>query len=111
MPGLFRCTCGDYARVLHFTFAREAMGALGTRHSLRPLIFWANGLAKPRAPRAAGSRRYVLNFEPRHCEERSDANRHCERSEAIHSQSDGDNGLLRRFAPRNDVAQDWLFEN
>ena len=24
------------------------------------------------------------------------------RSEAIHSQSDGDNGLLRRFAPRND---------
>ncbi len=28
--------------------------------------------------------------------------RHCERSEAIHSQGNGDNGLLRRFAPRND---------
>ena len=28
--------------------------------------------------------------------------RHCERSEAIHSQRDGAHGLLRRFAPRND---------
>src|SRR5260370_22174111 len=37
MPGLFRCTCGDYARV-PFHIAREAMGALGTRDSLRPLI-------------------------------------------------------------------------
>ena len=33
------------------------------------------------------------------------ANRHCERSEAIHSQSNGDNGLLRRVAPRNDGPQ------
>jgi hypothetical protein len=31
--------------------------------------------------------------------------RHCERSEAIQSQSSGDNGLLRRFAPRNDGFQ------
>src|SRR6266850_8326117 len=38
MPGDFRCTCGDYARVLHLNFAREATGALGTRHSLRPLF-------------------------------------------------------------------------
>src|SRR6266446_454442 len=37
MPGDFRCDRGDYARVL-FSFAREAAGALGTRHSLRPLI-------------------------------------------------------------------------
>jgi hypothetical protein len=28
--------------------------------------------------------------------------RHCERSEAIHSQGNGHNGLLRRCAPRND---------
>jgi hypothetical protein len=28
--------------------------------------------------------------------------RHCERSEAIHSQANGYNGLLRRCAPRND---------
>src|SRR6266581_8424082 len=38
MPGLLRCTCGDYARVLTSHFAREAVGALGTRHSLRPLF-------------------------------------------------------------------------
>jgi hypothetical protein len=34
MPG----DSGDYARVL-FSFAREAAGAAGARHSLRPLIF------------------------------------------------------------------------
>jgi hypothetical protein len=38
MPGDFRCDRGDYAHVL-FSFAREAAGALGARHSLRPLIF------------------------------------------------------------------------
>ena len=32
-----RCDRGDYARVL-FYFAREAAGASGARHSLRPLI-------------------------------------------------------------------------
>ena len=31
-------------------------------------------------------------------------NRHCERSEAIHGATRGTNGLLRRFAPRNDGA-------
>ena len=35
MPGNFRWTRGDYARVL-FYFAREAAGALGARHSPRP---------------------------------------------------------------------------
>src|SRR5213592_4469900 len=38
MPGDFRCDRGDYARVLHLPFAREASGAAGARHSLRPLI-------------------------------------------------------------------------
>src|SRR5712671_4415064 len=38
MPGDFRCDRGDYTRVLHLNFAREAAGAAGTRHSLRPLI-------------------------------------------------------------------------
>jgi hypothetical protein len=36
MPERSDCTCGDYARVL-FYFAREAAGAAGARHSLRPL--------------------------------------------------------------------------
>src|SRR5260221_13678114 len=37
MPGDFRCDRGDYARVL-YSIAREAAGALGIRHSLRPLF-------------------------------------------------------------------------
>src|SRR5436853_4635243 len=37
MPGDFRCDRGDYARVLTLLIAREASGALGARHSLRPL--------------------------------------------------------------------------
>src|ERR1700752_3957510 len=32
----------------------------------------------------------------------SDLDRHCERSEAIHITAQRKNGLLRRFAPRND---------
>jgi hypothetical protein len=40
MPGDFRCTCGDYTRVLT-TIAHEAAGALGTGHSLRPLFIEA----------------------------------------------------------------------
>src|SRR5439155_6474523 len=46
MPGLLRCTCGDYARVLTSHFAREAVGALGTRHSLRPLFLGERFLQK-----------------------------------------------------------------
>src|SRR6476659_2080653 len=37
MPGDFRCDRGDYARV-PFSFGPEAAGALGARHSLRPLF-------------------------------------------------------------------------
>src|SRR5258706_1887167 len=58
MPGDFRCDRGDYARVL-FYFAREAAGASSARHSLRPLIFWANGSCTTRAPRAARIRRRI----------------------------------------------------
>src|SRR6266567_9008362 len=53
MPGLLRWTCGDYARVLYLSFARETAGAAGTRHSLRPLFCWANGFCK----NSGGSRR------------------------------------------------------
>src|SRR5260221_8930416 len=55
MPGDFRCDRGDYARVL-YSFAREAAGALGIRHSLRPLFSWANGSCTTRAHRAARMR-------------------------------------------------------
>ena len=40
-------------------FAREAAGALGARHSLRPLFSWANASCTTRAHRAAGTRSYV----------------------------------------------------
>src|SRR6266436_5556892 len=41
-------------------FAREAAGAFGARHSPRPLFSERrNGFCKPRAHRAAGSRRLV----------------------------------------------------
>src|SRR5258708_19842714 len=40
MAGDFRCDRGDYARVFVF-FTHEAAGALGTRHSLRPLFIEA----------------------------------------------------------------------
>src|SRR5258706_3216272 len=59
-----------------FFYTHEAAGALGTRHSLRPLISGRKDSCTTRAPRAAGSRRRICNCL-RHCEERSD--------EAIHS--------------------------
>jgi hypothetical protein len=36
-------------------------------------------------------------------------NRHCERSEAIHRAAQRKNGLLRRFAPRNDDGHEAAF--
>jgi hypothetical protein len=48
----------------------------------------------------------------RHCEPTGRANarrgRHCERSEAIHLTAQRKNGLLRRYAPRNDDALSWI---
>jgi len=43
-----------------FYFAREAAGAAGARHSLRPLIFEGCYSCTPRAHRAAGSRTCIL---------------------------------------------------
>src|SRR5260370_20336209 len=59
MPGDFRCDRGDYARVL-FYFAREAAGALGTRHSLRPLISGGQELKAKLARIARRDRGIVL---------------------------------------------------
>jgi hypothetical protein len=47
---------------------------------------------------------------PRHCERPTVSIRivrHCERSEAIHLAAQRKNGLLRRFAPRNDVGHSF----
>src|SRR5439155_5211220 len=88
MPGDFRCDRGDYARVLCFIFAREASGALGARHSLRPLFLGERFLQKlgQIAPRECGSVSQIgvseidlvvenligILHSTRHCEERSD---------------------------------------
>ena len=59
---VFRGTCGDDARVVIF-FPREAAGAVGARHSPRPL-FRANGSCTTRAHRAARMRMCVLSSLP-----------------------------------------------
>ena len=56
MPGQSGEPVVDLLVVL-FYFAREAAGATGTRHSLRPL-FGGTPISKPRARRAAG--RFVM---------------------------------------------------
>jgi hypothetical protein len=59
MPGLLRCTCGDYARVLHLICTR-GYGCIGHPAFPAPSVIEARTvLAKPLAPRAARSRRYV----------------------------------------------------
>jgi hypothetical protein len=69
MPGLLRCTCGDYTRVFVF-ITHEAAGALGTRHSLRPLNFRGESfLHHSDASRHEIAESY-LKFERHHDEER-----------------------------------------
>jgi hypothetical protein len=65
MSGDFRRDRGDYARVL-FHFAREAAGASGARHSLRPLMFRGQEVQENSREQAARSRSYVcccMKFE------------------------------------------------
>src|SRR5258708_6285402 len=69
MPGDFRRDRGDYARML-FSFACEAAGASGARHSLRPLISRRRDVqVKTRAECAARSRsrvwRMICSTSPR----------------------------------------------
>jgi hypothetical protein len=60
-------------------FAREAAGALGTRLSLRPLLFEDGSIMQtPGASRRGNAE-----------------TRHCERSEAIHAAASKKDGLLR----------------
>ena len=63
--------------VCFFLSAREAAGALGTRHSLRPLFCWAKGFCKTSGASRRENAESCLKMERRHCEERSD--------EAIHA--------------------------
>jgi hypothetical protein len=67
------------------------MGALGTQHSLRPLIFWANGLCKTSGASRRGNAESYLKFDVIASEAKQSI-----------SPRKRKNGLLRRFAPRND---------
>jgi hypothetical protein len=49
----------------------------------------------------------VKHFKP----SASSRDRHCERSEAIHCHARKEAGLLRRFAPRNDVALIFTYDS
>jgi len=86
-----------------FFITHEAAGASRARHSLRPLIFWADGSLQ-KLGRIAPRERGVLFWKlgQRHCEERSE--------EAIHSSICGANyGLLRGACHRARVrATRWL---
>jgi len=107
MPAETVWACGDYARVLYLSFAREAMGAAGTRHSLRPLFSWANGFVRLGriTPRGANARR-------RHCEERlvrRSSTSEGGSDEAIQLLASRRNGLLRGACHRARIrATRWL---
>ena len=89
MPGDLRCDRGDYARVLCL-FRTRGCGRIERPAFPAPSIIEGHCLAK------------LGRIAPRECGGASGIQRHCERSEAIHLAAQRKNGLLRRFAPRND---------
>src|SRR5260370_15558504 len=79
------------------------------RHGILPATAAHRPILRPRGPepsRFRTARAKGRSAEFRGCGEvrrgAFPASRHCERSEAIHAATQGKNGLLRRFAPRND---------
>src|SRR5260370_5172023 len=80
-------------------FRTRGCGCIGHPAFPAPSVYrGANGSCKTSGASRRGLAELYVKFEPRHCEERSDANRHCERSEAIHFAAQRKNGLLRRGA-------------
>src|SRR6266516_4705645 len=63
--------------VCFFHFAREAVGALGTRDSLRPLFSLGGWILQNSGASRRGNAESYFEIRRRHCEERSD--------EAIHA--------------------------
>src|SRR6266403_6307885 len=69
-PGLFRCTCGDYARVLYL-FRTRGCGCIGHPAFPAPSVLrGANGSCKTSGASRRGNAESHLKPEPRHCEER-----------------------------------------
>src|SRR5258707_12205060 len=87
MPGYFRCTCGDYARVLYL-FRTRGYGCIGHPAFPAPSVLrGANGFCKTSGASRRENAKAHLELERRHCEEQSD--------EAIHS------SFTRRNASRS----------
>jgi hypothetical protein len=96
MPGLLRCICGDYARVSISLHTRlRAHRAPGIPCAL---CYLGERFCKTSGDQRRGNAKLRLLAVIA----RSEAMLSLIASEAIHSQSNGNNGLLRRFAPRND---------
>src|SRR5437667_1392586 len=64
MPGDFRCDRGDYARVL--CFISHARLRVHQAPGIPCALYWAKVSCTTRAPRAAGSRRFVLSANAPH---------------------------------------------
>ena len=60
MPGLLRCTCGDYARVLHLILHARLWVHWAPGIPCALCFLWANGLSKTRAHRAARWRTRIV---------------------------------------------------
>src|SRR6266403_4716008 len=76
MPGLFRCTCGDYARV-PLNIRTRGYGCIGHPAFPAPSVDrGANVSGKTSGASHRESAEVCVKFEPRHCEEQSDAYRH-----------------------------------
>jgi hypothetical protein len=94
--------------VCHFTFAREAPGAAGTRHSLRPLLgesFMQNSGASRR-----GNACSCLKLGSRHCEPTGRANARPMTGSAKQSISPR-KGRMDCFVASLLAMTAWLFEN
>src|SRR5260221_10646349 len=59
MPGLLRCTCGDYTRVLT-THCTRGCGCIGHPAFPAPSVFLGERFCKPGAHRAAESRTCIF---------------------------------------------------
>src|SRR6266404_5821646 len=69
-PGLPRCTCGDYARVLYL-FRTRGCGCIGHPAFPAPSDYrGANGSCKTSGASRRGNAQSYLKMERRHCEER-----------------------------------------
>jgi hypothetical protein len=108
MPGDLGATCGDYARVLHFTIRTRGCGCIGHPAFPTPSV-GRKVLCTTRAISAAGLRSRIF----RHCEERlvrRSSTSEGGSDEAIQSSFLRRHHGLLRFA-RNDGLGFWLFEN